>query len=224
MMSSFNCFLLIISGLFLSSGAVARGVPYDAWRLGFFAPSSMEVWLETADVEDIDGKLFLRAGSGTVSIGYSGDPAGWKGRMGAGAGRDVTGAAAPRRIFVRWQSLVEPQTYRVTFEIPESARQLMRQQDYQSRYPGNKSESSYREYVVIGLAPGGIARLWISGPGLTPIPVLCAQAEVEPLGPYSGQSGGKHRSLSERALPYVSAHSIPYESWRCENLPNKGIS
>jgi Protein of unknown function (DUF2931) len=217
--------LLGVSSLFLSSCAVARGLPYDAWKLSFLATTNMEVWIETATVEDVRGRVFPQAGSGIASISYNQDsPGGWSTRIGNGSGRYVTGADLPKRIYVRWQSLVEPQTYRVTFETPESARQLMHQRDFQPRFPRDKSERSYRKSVVIGLAPGGIARLWISGPGLTPIPVLCAQAEVEPLGPYSGQSGGKHRPLSERALPYVRTHAIPYESWRCENLPNKGGS
>ncbi|WP_416350778.1 DUF2931 family protein, partial [Pseudomonas sp. CCC1.2] len=43
-----------------------------------------------------------------------------------GNGSFVTGADLPKRVFVRWQSSVEPQTYQGWIEIPEEARQLMR--------------------------------------------------------------------------------------------------
>jgi hypothetical protein len=217
-----RCLWLIV-GLGLSACATGRGLPYDTWRLGFFAPPNMEVWVETADVEDIHGQVFPEMGGGVVAIGYRGNPVGWPLRMGSGAGRYVTGAASPKRIYVRWQSLVEPQTYRVTLEIPESARQLMRQRAYQPQFPDDKARRSYREYVVIGLAPGGIARVWISGPGLDPIPVLCAQAEVEPLGPSRGKTEGRYAyafdKLDVRTQAYLKTHAVPYDSWRCDQPP-----
>jgi Protein of unknown function (DUF2931) len=223
-MSSVKRLIVIIGGVLLSGGTMAQTLPYDAWRLGFFAPTGMEVWVETADVEDIRGKLFPRAGSGTVSIGYSSNPRGWPAHISFGAGRNVTGADLPKRISVRWQSLVEPQTYSVTFDIPDSARELMRHLEYQPKHPKDRTKRSFREYVVVGLAPGGIARMWLKGPGLVAVPIQCKQAEVEPKGPDLGEHGGRYVTLSERALPYISTQSIPYESWRCENLPNNGSS
>ncbi|MBS7690532.1 hypothetical protein I0E98_08880 [Pseudomonas lalucatii] len=43
---------------------------------------------------------------------------------------------------------------------------------------------------MIGLAPGGIAKLWVSGPCFKGTEVLRVQAEVEPEGPYQGLSEG----------------------------------
>jgi Protein of unknown function (DUF2931) len=213
-----RCLWLIV-GLGLSACATGRGLPYDTWRLGFFAPPNMEVWVETADVEDEEGRFFPHAAGGTVSIGYHGDPDGWPEHVTFGAGRNVTGAALPRRIDVRWQSLVEPQTYRVRFDIPASIRQLMRQQVYQSAFPDDRSQRSYREYLVIGLAPGGIARMWLKGPGLVALPVLCAQAEVEPLGPDLGLYEGRYVTPNVRTQTYLKSHSVPYDSWRCDQPP-----
>jgi hypothetical protein len=51
----FGCLLgLILSGC---SSANDYGVelPYDAWRLGFFAPNYMGVWIETVNVVDVKG-------------------------------------------------------------------------------------------------------------------------------------------------------------------------
>ena len=53
----------------------------------------------------------------------SGNAKGW--RKTWGKGRYVNGADLPKRIYVRWQSLAEPQTYSTIVEIPERARQLM---------------------------------------------------------------------------------------------------
>ena len=193
-------------------GSTRTGLPYDAWRLGFLAPSYMEVWLETADVEDVHGRIFRGAMSGTVAISYSGDPADWHQPVGWGAGRYLTGAALPQRIYVRWQSLAEPETYRAVLDIPASARQRMREKAPSMRPP---IRYEYQEALAIGLAPGGWIRAWVMSPSSTPVEILCQKAEIEPKGPYGGLSGGKYRPLSERAAPYVAAHSIPYDSWKC---------
>ena len=50
---------LILALLLLGGCAGAErnpgSLPYKYWRLGFLAPDYMEVWVETADVEDIHG-------------------------------------------------------------------------------------------------------------------------------------------------------------------------
>ncbi|MCF6757739.1 DUF2931 family protein [Pseudomonas balearica] len=51
---------LILALLFLGGCAERNpgSLPYKYWRLGFLAPDHMEVWVETADVEDIRGYRF----------------------------------------------------------------------------------------------------------------------------------------------------------------------
>src|SRR5690606_24201797 len=119
----------LLAGLFLSGCASDFGepLPYDAWFLGFFAPSYMEVWIETADVVDIDEHLYRRAMSGIAAIQTPpenrGDPKGWPERPGMGKGKHVIGARLPRLIYVRWQSLAEPQTYDAYIEISPEVRE-----------------------------------------------------------------------------------------------------
>jgi len=36
----------------------ATKLPYDAWYLGFLAPNYMQVWLERANISDINGQSF----------------------------------------------------------------------------------------------------------------------------------------------------------------------
>ncbi len=172
--------------------------------MGYTTPMHMEAWVEDTVVEDIRGVRF-RGATGLPVM--SGQTQGW---ASAGGGFPMDGAALPARVYVRWQSLVEPQTYRITLSIPEPARRLMLQKAQDVHYP---DQWEYRRELVIGLAPGGKVVLWIDGPGVPAVEVLRAQAEVEPLGPYSGQSGGKYRPLSERAKQYIQQNGIPYGSW-----------
>lgn len=190
----------------------AGNLPYPYWRLGFLAPDYMEVWVETADVEDVHGNRFYRMGGGTASIAKptdgSGNAAGWRSNLGWGAGRHVNGADLPKRIYVRWQSLAEPQTYRITLQIPERARQLMMEKlDPPCR------TSEYRHALALGLAPGGVVKGWVMSTCGGPIEVLHAKAEIEPKGPYGGQSDGEYYFLSETSKAYIEKHSIPYGSW-----------
>ncbi|QOD91353.1 DUF2931 family protein [Lysobacter sp. CW239] len=217
-------FLLLIALLLAgcatgSMGATKARLPYDAWYLGFSAPPYMEVWVETVDVEDVQGRIFTRAGAGTASVGYAGAPHGWENMLG-GLGRQVTGADLPKRIYVRWQSLVEPQTYRVIVEIPEHARQLMLSKTESRSLPG---KFDYQEAVAIGLAPGGWVKVWVRSPSGLPAEVLCQQAEVEPKGPSQGQTEGRYAYSSEKLEPetqqYLKTHPIPYDSWKCPGTP-----
>lgn len=187
-------------------------MPYNAWRIGFQAPPYMDVWLETADVEDIDGYYFRHAESGTVSIAYQGNPSGWNQHAGWGAGRDVTGAALPRRIYVRWQSLVEPQTYQVILEIPERARELMRSKAISTVPP---YEYVYQRALSFELAPGGWIKAWVMSAGSVPVEVLCQKAKVEPKGPDLGEYGGRYVTLAAESKEYMASHSVPYGSWTC---------
>lgn len=191
-------------------------LPYKAWRLGFLAPQNMEAWTEEATIEDVQGHIFYGYDSGAVAMGYNPDSASWGHDVGWGAGRYVTDAALPKRIYVRWQSQVEPQTYIVTLDIPEQARQqMLLQAPSVMNVPGMAHELEYYKAIAIGLAPGGIVRVWVTGPGLKAIPMMCVKAQIEPKGPYGGESGGKYRPLTERPLPYLQTHPIPYGTWGC---------
>lgn len=194
------------------------GLPYDAWGLGFLAPDYMEVWVETVRVEDMRGRIFPNSGGGTVGISYGRDPAGWPERPGHGAGIDILGAALPKQIYMRWQSLVEPQTYEATLEIPEDVRTLMLTQAPSVRDP---SRSSYRNRLVVGLAPGGSIKVWVSGTLGESVEAMCTQASVVPQGPSQGKTGGAYAYPLEKLEPatqrYLNEHSIPYDSWKCGN-------
>ncbi len=206
---------LLISLAGCQSGA-ANKLPYDAWYLGFLAPNYMEVWLELANFSDIDGRFFPNAMGGVVAMGQpaslSATAKGWPKRIGSGKGRYMTGLDLPYMVAVRWQSLVEPLTYQTVFAIPAWARKKMLER-LPAECPVSGRTSDYRKDLTIGLAPGGVVKVWIMGPCLDPIEVLTLQAEIEPKGPYGGKSNGKYRPLSPVVKRYVDKYGVPYGSW-----------
>lgn len=217
----------IVLALLLSGCASANrsSLPYDAWRLGFFVPDYMEAWVETADAYGIDGMVRSHAGSGYPAMTYPrvlrkaapntfrGNPKGWPERVGWGAGKYVKGAALPKQIYVRWQSWVEPQIYHTRIDIPESIREIMLKGEKTFCRADGKWITGYRKAIVIGLAPGGIAKAWVTGPCLTPIEIARVQAKVDPTGPNDGKSDGKFDPPSAESRAYVEKFGIPYGSW-----------
>jgi len=194
-------------------------LPYDAWRLGFLAPNYMEVWIETANVLDVKGRVFGRAMSGVAAIqtppNLRGNPTGWPKRPGSGAGKHVWRADVPRLIYVRWQSLAEPQTYEAFIEIPEATRNAMLEVKQNTYCRGTKEWiTDHRELLVIGLAPGGIAKTWIRGLCLDPIEVSRVQGHIVKKGPYEGLSEGHYyRPPNKESQAYIDKFGIPYDSW-----------
>lgn len=206
---------LLLSGC---TSANSQSMPYKSWYLGFTAPDYMEVWIETADVVDIQDHVFQRAMSGVASISTppnnSGDPRGWPKRAGIGKGKNVTGADLPQQIYIRWQSLVEPQTYLMVIKIPEATRDIMRKGEKVFCSFDGKWITGYRDSIGIRLVPGGIAKVWVGGSCMTPIEVATVKAVIDPRGPYEGKSGGEYDSLSDVSKAYVEKYGVPYDSWK----------
>lgn len=186
------------------------------WELGFTEPRYMKVWVEDTSVEDIKGRTFLHTGAGSASGGQPEDGTesakGWHG-VGSSA-KAVVGADLPKRIFVRWQSIVEPQTYRVWVEIPEEARQLMLASVNQRCAKTPEQTATYISSVYLGLAPGGVVQVWVRDACHHPVKVARAQAEIEPLGPSQGKNQGRYAyPVNDKAKRYIEKFGIPYGSW-----------
>ncbi|MDQ3201160.1 MAG: DUF2931 family protein [Pseudomonadota bacterium] len=209
--------MLLISGCHaVSLAAPETELTRKWWSLGFNEPFYMKAWVEDTAVEDINGTVFHRTGGGTAAGGEpeNGEESarGWANIT--GGIREVVGADLPKRIFVRWQSIVEPQTYRAWVDIPEEARQIMRATlnepcpQSPDEPPGNVA------LVYLGVAPGGIVQVWVADRCMNAIKVARAQAEIEPLGPDQGKSQGQYAyPVSEKAKRYIEKYGIPYGSW-----------
>ena len=187
----------------------------DGWSIDFQGPTYMQGLVEITVVEDIKGRLFRRLGGGSIGTGDPGldkeHARGW-GPIGGNI-YPMTGADLPKRIFVRWQSIVEQKTYKGWIDIPEDARRIMR--DSTARrcpdWPDHKANSMAA--VVVGMTPGGAIRVWVNDNCLNDLLVASAQAEIEPLGPYQGYSKGKYRPQEEPSKRYIERYGIPYGSW-----------
>ncbi|AZE10779.1 hypothetical protein C4K10_2499 [Pseudomonas chlororaphis subsp. aureofaciens] len=185
------------------------------WQLGFTQPYYMKVWVEDTAVEDINSQLFKHTGRGSAAGGDPGLKKEWaRGWDGVGGdGWSVVGADLPKRIYVRWQSVVEPQAYRVWIDIPEEARQIMRRATDRRCPQTPKQTASYMASVNLGLAPGGIVQVWVRDECRHPVKVARVQAEIEPLGPHQGKSNGHYYPQSENSKRYIEKYGIPYGSW-----------
>ena len=210
-------FALFISGCQSADPLSAESDPRSsAWELAFTEPYYMKVWVEDSAVEDINGKLFGRTGSGTAAGGEpeTGEESarGWH-AVGAAA-KPVIGADLPKRIYVRWQSIAESQTYRVWIDVPEEARQLMAASVNQRCPETPDEQASYSASIYLGLAPGGVVQVFVRDSCHRPVKVAKAKAEVDPLGPSQGKNGGRYAyPVSEKAKRYIDKYGIPYGSW-----------
>lgn len=196
----------------------APELPYRTWEIGLLAPNYMEVWVETVDVLDIRGLAYSRMHGGVSSIQNPpqrrGNPSGWPVRPGAGKTRPMTGIDLPRVIFVRWQSLAEPQTYAVRIQIPDEIRtEMVTSHSAFCRF-GHRTITDHRRVVTIGLAPGGIAKAWLSGDCLEPLEIGRFIGSVYVKGPSEGLNDGRYAlPLAPEAQEYIDAYGIPFGSW-----------
>ncbi|MCP1603819.1 DUF2931 family protein [Pseudomonas citronellolis] len=202
--------LLILTLTGCANGYGRPKLPYDAWYIGIAAPRYMEVWVESVDVVDQRGLAFERVHAGVA--GYTRKPEGW--HNGGGSMKSIGNVDLPEIIFVRWQSLVEPQTYNVRINIPQWVRDEM-VKPQQAYCIGRKVwETGYRDSISIGMAPGGIAKVWVGGPCLAFKEIGRFQAKIDKRGPNEGLSDGEYyRPPTEAARKYIQEHGIPYGSW-----------
>jgi len=121
----------------------------------------------------------------------------------------MTGLDLPYVVSLRWQSLVEPQTYHALFTVPDWARAKMIER-LLAECPVSGRTSDYRKDLTIGLAPGGVVKVWIMGPCLDLIEVMTLQAEIEPKGPYQGQMKGQYAlPLTDVTQAYIAKYGVP---------------
>lgn len=219
--------LWTLLSLFLTGCASGQGqpkLPYDAWSIGLIAPNYMEAWVESVDVIDQRGLVFERIHGGNVAMrspaNNAGNPA-WPSleRVGAGKSKDMPGIDLPEFIFVRWQSLIEPQTYNVRINIPQWVRQRMVTKEqpvcrWKSDWGKNLPSFGYSDHITIGLAPGGIAKVWLQGPCLHSVEIGRFEGMISKAGPDMGNNNGQYAyPPSPEAEAYIKKFGIPYGSW-----------
>ncbi len=184
-------------------------LPYDTWFVGLAAPKHMEVWVESVDILDRKGMTYIRVFGGVAS--YTGKSEGW--HQGAGKTKSVNNVDLPERVSVRWQSLAEPETYRISIDIPQWVREEMVKPTHMYCVPARRDMTLYPHTLTLGMAPGGIVKVWLGAGCLGYKEVGRYQAEVDPRGPYAGKSNGKYVPIEPENKAYVEKHGIPYGTW-----------
>jgi hypothetical protein len=209
--------LLAISGCQTADPLSAKNdykLPW--WGIGFTEPAHMTVWVETSAVEDIKGRTFHHVAAGTAArITLEDGTENARGWSGVGRGSmPVTGADLPKRIFVRWQSIVERKTYAGWIDISESTRDIMRNATARRchKYPEHSANPS--ALLNLGLAPGGIIQVWARDNCYHANKVDRGQVGIEPLGPYLGKNKGRYAwEIKDSSQRYIDRFGIPYGSW-----------
>ena len=209
--------LMLLLSLLITLSACGSGpkppprpkLPYPAWYIGLAAPRHMEVWVETVNVLDQRGLVFFNVHSGVA--GYTSKPQGW--HKGASGGKPINNVNLPEQIVLRWQSLVEPQAYKVNIHVPQWVRDEMVVPEYVLCQWNQQWKHDYRKMITLGMAPRGIVKVWLGGPCLSFKEVGRYQAEVEPRGPYLNGKGLYYRAPNPEAQAWIKQHGIPYESW-----------
>ncbi|RMQ47435.1 hypothetical protein ALQ04_03900 [Pseudomonas cichorii] len=108
---------------------------------------------------------------------------------------------------------MEPKTYRAWIDIPQGAREIMHTSTHQRCAQTPEKAARFTASVIVGLAPGGIVQVWVRDSCNNAIKVARAQADVEPLGPHLGKSGGNYYQQPEAYRRYIEKYGIPYGSW-----------
>jgi hypothetical protein len=76
-----------------------------------------------------------------------------------------------------------------------------------------KWEEDYRDAITLGMAPGGIVKVWVGGSCLGYKEVGRYQAKVEPRGPNQDGKGLFYRPPKLESQAWIDQHGIPYGTW-----------
>jgi len=202
-------FVLLLSLGGCSSGPGAPKLPYHAWHVGLVAPRHMEVWVESVDVLDQRGYAFFHVFGGVAS--YTGKAEGW--HNGTGKSKPVGNVDLPESIFLRWQSLAEPETYKIRIKIPQWVRDEMVVPKRVYCEPDRDYVTLYGNRINLGMAPGGIVKVWVGAACFGYKEIGRFQANIDPLGPHGNGNHRYYRAPNPEAQAYIDQHGIPYGSW-----------
>jgi hypothetical protein len=101
----------------------------------------------------------------------------------------------------------------INIPIPQWVRDTMlKQEKIFCAFDGN-DVTVYRNRITLGMAPGGIVKVWVGDGCLGHLEVGRFEAKIDPRGPYKGLSKGKYIKMEPENKEYVEKHGVPYGSW-----------
>jgi hypothetical protein len=169
----------------------------------------MEVWVESVDVIDQRGYAFYRVAAGVA--GYTRKPEGW--HKGGGKTMPVSNVDLPLNIFLRWQSLAEQTTYMINVPIPQWVRDEMVKPKTAYCLGARTWKEEYESAITLGMAPGGVVKVWMGGACRGYREVARHMAKIDPRGPHKDNSHKYYRAPNPEAQAYIDEYGIPYGTW-----------
>ncbi len=191
----------IVAIALLASGCSAWSKADDInWYIDIAAPKHYEVWVTDMFLEK-SGERSWRQPIGTVGCCWKGP----RGPRGKGARVDPF----PELILVNWFSFAEQKYYTKIIKVPPDLLDRMREP---ATYVTQVDvRSGPRNFMTIGLAPGGTVVVWISNQIGNEIEVMRMQATELPGDP--ADFAPLMEDYLEAHGDYLKEHGIPTEGW-----------
>ncbi len=188
--------------------------PYLPWTISHLAPDYMEAYLVGIVVFDIQKNMLPNVRQGIPSMGRPSPqyarPGEWPANPGSGGG-SIVRSDLPALLIVNWRSYVEEQEYFVKIEVAEEIRKEMATGHRISCLTNDGIDEYYRNNIVVGLAPGGIVKLWINGPCLDSLDA--GRYIAQKISPDEARDHLSKNQLSDKTVEYLKDHPAPYGSW-----------
>lgn len=182
------------------------------WTISHLAPDHMEAYLNGIVVFDIRNRMNPSAVRGSPSMGRPapGDEitVGWPSSPGWGSVTPVK-LDLPKKLIISWRSFVDQHEYYAQIEIPEHARQQMKVSHRIECFKSDGPRDHYRNNLVVGIAPGGIVKLWLNGQCLDAVEIGRYEGERDA----SERKGYSSRPLSDKTKAYLRANPTLLDSF-----------
>ncbi len=186
---------------------------YLPWTISHIAPDHMESYLNGIAAFDVNRKMSSSILRGSPSMRHpapGNEIVGWPANPGY-TGVTPVNLDLPKVLILSWRSFVEQQEYHVQIEVPEEARSQMKISHRIDCLKNDGRDHYYRNNLVVGMAPGGVVKLWINGPCLNAIEI--GRFVASKVKPDPAREGYATRALSKETEAYLKANPIPFGSW-----------
>ncbi len=206
--------ILLIAACFLTA-CEQKHSDAEYWTYGFTSPVLYQMIIERVQVIMPDKKEYQFAMTGgTISGLHNAAEDKFNFNLIPGELPQSRFTTPPQSFVVGWFSVAENQFYAVYIPISDIARKEM-QKPYKADCASG--DTTYMNWIVIGVAPGGYVRAWLRG--------LCR--EPFDIGHFKGwkmvesmQPGNTYEVYKDRVTNYKKefakelAQPIPYDKWK----------
>ena len=138
-----------------------KRLPYDSWNFSFIYPKELPalvtmVYLEDGDIRENIFRRLDPMDISDLSVGR------WHDLIGGNGGNFNRVKALPVRMTVCWESVIDKKAYETEIWFGQETWQQMLTAYPDTYHPG---KSYYRNRMAVGLAPGGVVRVWLEDHG-----------------------------------------------------------